>query len=148
MIKRTITYEDFNGNPQSDEAHFHLSKSELIEMEVEYDGGFIQHVQSIIDANNQKELIGHFKKLILSSYGIKSPDGKVFQKSDELREKFANSAAYSTLFMELATDEGSAAAFINGVIPTDLQQEAVQDKPVGPPPTPSTAAVMPPPVSQ
>jgi len=147
MIKRTIKYEDFNGVSQTEDAYFNLSKSELVEMEVEYDEGFVDHVQAIVDANDRKQLIEQFKSLILKSYGIKSADGRVFEKSDELRHTFSNSAAYTALFMELATDDNAAAEFINGVVPADLRKEQEQDKPVGPPPVPSTA-VMPPPVSQ
>lgn len=49
-------------------------------------------------------------------YGEKSPDGKRFVKNQEIRDAFAQTNAYSDLFMELATDAKAAAAFVNGVI--------------------------------
>ena len=50
-------------------------------------------------------------------YGEKSPDGKRFIKNQELRDAFAQTEAYSDLFMELATDAEAAARFINGIVP-------------------------------
>ena len=58
-----------------------------------------------------------FKDIILRAYGEKSADGKRFIKNQELRDAFAQTEAYSDLFMELATDAEAAAKFINGIIP-------------------------------
>ena len=38
-------------------------------------------------------------------------------KNQELRDAFAQTEAYSDLFMELATDAEAAARFINGIVP-------------------------------
>ena len=64
-----------------------------------------------------------FKDIILMSYGEKSFDGKRFVKRDEIRDGFAQTEAYSNLFMELITDDKAAAEFINGILPSDLQAE-------------------------
>jgi hypothetical protein len=138
MLKRPITYEDFNGNTITETFYFNLSKPELVELEVNMDGGFTATMQRIIETGDNKRLVEEFKRLILLSYGVKSEDGKFFMKSDQLREEFVHSAAYISLYMELSTDDNSAAAFINGVVPSDLVEKADQDKPTGPPPIPSS----------
>jgi hypothetical protein len=120
MLKKTINYEDFEGNPISEDFYFNLSKSELIELEVQYDKGLAESLQDIVKANDGKSLIAEFKKIILISYGKKSDDGKRFIKSEELRNEFTQSLAYDALFMELATDDKAAAAFIQGIVPRDL----------------------------
>lgn len=131
MLKREIKYEDFNGNEVSEIFYFNMSKPELIELEVEYDEGFGQMLERIIETKESKELINIFKRLVLMSYGQKSDDGKRFIKSEELKEAFAQSAAYSALFMELATDDGAAVTFIRGLLPKDMQGEPRdQDKPL------------------
>jgi hypothetical protein len=56
----------------------------------------------------------------------KSPDGKRFIKNDEMREEFQQTAAYSALFMELATDDKAAADFVNGIIPKDMAEQISQ----------------------
>ena len=41
-------------------------------------------------------------------------------KSEQLTTEFTQTEAYSQLFMELASDAEAAAAFINGIIPNDI----------------------------
>lgn len=120
MLKREITYENFDGEMVTEVHHFHFAKNELIDLEVEYEGGLQAGLQRIIDAKDYKALIKEFKKLVLLSYGIKSEDGKRFIKNDELREEFSQTIAYDTLFMELATDDTKAAEFIIGILPKDV----------------------------
>jgi hypothetical protein len=135
MLKRAITYEDFNGETATETFYFNLSKPELVELEVDMEGGLGKHIERIAEAENNKELIALFKRVILISYGIKSDDGKRFVKSDELRAEFESHAAYTALFIELATDAKAAADFVNGIMPSDLVEaaKADQDKPTGPP---------------
>ena len=59
-----------------------------------------------------------FTSIIRKAYGVKSPDGKRFIKSDELSDEFMQTEAYSDLFMTLITDAQAAADFVNGVMPT------------------------------
>lgn len=123
MIKHPITYEDFNGETHTEDFYFHVTKAEIVEMEVEHKEGMQQWIDAIIAADDRKAVVAEFKKIILFAYGVKSADGKHFVKSDELREKFANHAAYSALFMQLATDADAGAAFIKGVLPADMGPE-------------------------
>jgi len=120
MLKREIEFEDFNGVKTTEVFYFNISKPELIEMEVEYDQGFGQFLQDIVEAKNNKELIKHFKAIVLKAYGQKSEDGKRFIKSDQLREEFSQTAAYEALFMELATDDNAASNFLMAVLPKDM----------------------------
>jgi hypothetical protein len=121
MLKREITYEDFNGDTVTDTFYFNLSKAELIEMEVEYEhGGFAKFLQRIIDTKDNKELVKQFKEIILMSYGQKSDDGKRFIKSDVMRDEFVQSAAYTELFMELSSDDQAAVIFLSGILPKDM----------------------------
>ena len=117
MIKKTITYVDYNGTERTEDFYFNLSKAELMEMEMGTKGGLTEELQRIINAQDTPEIIKVFKGLLLKSYGQKSPDGKRFIKNDTLREEFSQTEAYSQLFMELATDADAASAFINGIIP-------------------------------
>ena len=86
-------------------------------------GGFAESLEKIIQTQNVPEIIKEFKKIILKAYGVKSPDGKRFIKNDKLTEEFSQTNAYSKLFMELATDDKAASAFINGIIPEEMKVE-------------------------
>jgi hypothetical protein len=126
VLKKTITYEDFNGETVSEDFFFHLSKAELVELEMSHEGGLSEALQRIVEAEDAKSIIKEFKNIILGSYGKKSPDGRRFIKNQELRDEFESSEAYSTLFMELVTDADAAAEFVNGVIPKGLAEEAAK----------------------
>lgn len=121
MLKRDITFEDFDGKKVTETHYFNLQKSELLEMEVSERDGFAAMLQRIVATQDAKGLIAEFKKLILVAYGQRSEDGRRFVKNAELREEFSQTAAFDALFMELATNESAAAEFIQGVIPKDLE---------------------------
>lgn len=121
MFKKTIKYTDFDGNERKEDFYFNLTKAELLEMQLSIDGGLQGHLERIIKTQSQPELIKMFKDIIMRAYGEKSPDGKRFMKSDEIRQNFECTEAYSELFMELATDSDAAAEFINALLPSDLK---------------------------
>lgn len=122
MLKETRTYTDYDGNERTEDFYFNLTKAEILEMELSTTGGMENMVRRMIAAQDTPELVALFKKLVLAAYGVKSPDGRRFIKSDALREEFSQTEAYSDLFMELATDADKAAAFVNGIVPVDLAE--------------------------
>lgn len=117
MLKKTITYTDYNGVECTEDFYFNLSKAEVMEMEMSTAGGLAEKIQKIVAAQDAPSIIKVFKELVLKAYGQKSPDGKRFVKSDELATAFSQTEAYNQLFMELATDADAAAEFINGIVP-------------------------------
>lgn len=117
MLKKTIKYIDFDENERTEDFYFNLTKAEIMEMHLTTEGGLEKFIDKIVKTNNTKQLVEIFKDLILKSYGEKSLDGKRFIKTPELREAFAQTEAYSNLFMELAQNEQAAIAFVNGITP-------------------------------
>jgi hypothetical protein len=71
-----------------------------------------------------RKVIDTFEDLLHRSYGRKSLDGRKFEKSEEIWLDFFQSEAYSEIFMDLVTDADKASAFINGIIPEKLAEEA------------------------
>lgn len=124
MLKKTITYIDYNGVERTEDFYFNLSKAELMEMELGTTGGFAEMIQKIVNAQDGPAIIKVFKDLILKAYGEKSADGKRFIKSDEISSAFSQTEAYSQLFMELSTDADAAANFVNGIVPGDVSKQA------------------------
>lgn len=116
MYKKTIKYTDYNGKERIEDFYFNFSKSELMELEFSTEKGLSETVKDLVETNNVYELMKIFKELILKAYGKKSEDGRRFIKSEELRNEFAQTEAYSQLFIELANDEKEAEAFVNGII--------------------------------
>ncbi len=122
MIKKTVTYIDFNENERTEDHYFNLTEAELTEMELSLNGGLSQLLEKILQENDHKQIIEYFKKIVLMAYGKKSLDGRQFVKSDEIRQEFASTAAYSEIFMELATDADAASAFVNGIMPRKMSK--------------------------
>lgn len=123
MIKKTITYKDFNDKERTENFYFHFSQAELLDMEMDVDGGFAERIQKMIDTKDQKELLKIIKKFVYDAYGVKSDDGKRFMKNPEVKAEFIESPAYSIIFMELVTNDQVAAEFVNGVIPDDMKSQ-------------------------
>lgn len=137
MLKKDITYENPFTNDMVTETHyFHISKADLIQMEMEESSetytdesgkqltGMQAKLQRIVDSKDGKEIIEQIRDIIRRSYGLK--DGDRFRKSAEIWEDFASSEAYAQLLFDLCTDAGNASEFMNGVIPHNLEQIAAE----------------------
>jgi hypothetical protein len=129
MIKKTVTFEDYNGKTITEDFFFNLSKAELVEMELSQKGGLADFLKEIVASDDGNLILEMFKKIVLLSYGKKSEDGRRFIKTPELREEFEQTGAYSELFIELATNADAAAAFVNGVVPAGLVDPTPSDQP-------------------
>lgn len=119
MLKKTITYKDYDGNERTEDFYFNLTQAEILEMDLSASGGLEKMIQRIVAEQNGEKIVKIFKDIILKSYGEKSLDGKRFVKNNELTEAFTQTEAYSQLFVELATDSNKAAEFINGIVPKE-----------------------------
>lgn len=128
MLKKTITTIDYNGNERTEDHFFNLTKAEIMEMELSMTGGLAEYINRVIAAQDSASIVKVFKELILKAYGEKSLDGKRFIKiapdGHRLADDFAETEAYSELFMELATDADKAAEFVNGIVPKDMAATA------------------------
>ena len=122
MLKKTVTYTDYNDVERTEDFYFNFTKAEVTEMELSVDGGFSNLLNKVSTAKDQPEIIRIFKTIVLDAYGEKSDDGKRFMKSPEIKKAFSETEAYSEIFMELATDEKAAAAFVNAILPKDISQ--------------------------
>ena len=123
MIKKTITYTDYNGTERTEDFYFNLNKREITVMELSIKGGLAEMIKRIVDAQDTPAIINVFEDLIQRSYGVKTPDGRGFMKRPEDLEAFMATEAYSQLFMELATDADAAAKFVNGIVPADMAKQ-------------------------
>ena len=122
MLKKTVTYVDYNGLERTEDFYFNLTKAEVAEMELSVQGGFSKMLEEIVASKDNVQIVNLFKQMVLKSYGEKSPDGRRFIKSDEIAQAFAQTEAYSEIFMELALDEKKAADFVNGIMPANLDK--------------------------
>lgn len=122
MLKRTIEYTNYDGVTVKEDFYFNLTRSELTMMEMSEDGGLTAKLQTIVDSKNGKLIMQTFHDLLLKSYGVKSPDGRRFMKSDEISREFSETLAFDEIFTELVTSPEKALAFVQAIIPKELTQ--------------------------
>lgn len=125
MLKKTITYTDYDGLERTEEFRFNLTKAELVDMELTTAGTFSETMKRIIAEKDIIRIAKLFKELLLKSYGVKSDDGKRFIKSQELSEAFSQTEAYSDLYIELLSNPEEAAKFFAEVAPKMEELSAV-----------------------
>lgn len=123
MIKKTVTYKDLNGKERTETFYFHYFESEIMDMEMSEEGGLAERIQRIIDAKDQASLLKVIKKFVVDAYGVKSDDGRRFNKSQEVKDAFVECPAYSKIYMELLTNDEMAAEFVNKVVPEDMADQ-------------------------
>ena len=122
MLKKTVTYVDYNGVERTEDFYFNLSKAEVAEMELSVEGGFSKMLEEIVASKDNVRIVNLFKQMVLKAYGEKSADGRRFVKSEEISKAFSETEAYSEIFMELALNTDAAAAFVNGIMPANLDK--------------------------
>lgn len=127
MLKKTITYVDYNGISHEEDFWFNLTKTELSMMDFSVAGGMKQRLERVVKSNDTPTLMKEFREILKASYGVKSDDGKRFMKSDEIFTEFEQSPAYDILFMELINNPEAAAEFAHNVIPPDLAKEVDEE---------------------
>lgn len=134
MVKKTVTYTDYNGVERTEDAYFNLNELELAEIAVElpdelsdsiFDNTNEEEVGEVIQNLGKKEIIEFVKKLMIKSYGVKSEDGRCFIKNEKLVEEFKYSALFSAIVMELLTDD-NAAEFINAIVPANVADKIAE----------------------
>ena len=126
MLKKTITYEDYNGITRKEDFLFNLTKTELMKWDLKTPGGLAAKLERITQKFDIPELTSFIEALIDNSYGIKSDDGVRFIKDEKLSTMFRQTEAYDQLFVELLSDEKKTAAFINGILPKALMEEVAK----------------------
>lgn len=132
MLTKKITYTDYFGEERTETFYFNLTKAELVDMNYSVNGGFSEMLQRIIAEKDSVQIAKIFKELILKAYGERSSDGRHFYKIDDeghsLANKFAQTEAFSELYMELLSNEEVGAKFFRDILPSDIRDAAVQEQ--------------------
>lgn len=126
MLKKMVTYNDYDDNVRTDTLYFHLNKFEWLELETYTKGGLIENLEHAVETNNAKKTIDLLKKIILRAYGERDPETGTFEKDEDKSIRFSKTEAFSALFYELAYDENASKEFFLGLIPKEIRGEALK----------------------
>lgn len=127
MLKKTITYENFDGQTITEDLFFNISKNEVLQMELQTPGGYSAKIREMFNKKDTPTIMKNMEEIVLNAYGIKSADGRTFLKNDKIREEFKSSAAYQELMFGLLTDADAAVAFIKGIMPVEIKDTDIAD---------------------
>lgn len=127
MLKKTITYRDYNDVERSEDYYFNISRAEMVLMENSRAGGMTAYYERIVQAKDDVAIMQCFKDLIHMSIGVKSDDGRRFIKNEEIATAFEQSEAYSELLMELFSDPDVALDFMAKIMPPNLAKEVTAE---------------------
>ena len=128
MLKKTITYVDYEGTTRTEDFYFNLTKTEVIKMENSEVGGLTKLLGKIVQAEDQPNIIKYFDIFVASAYGEKSADGRRFIKNKELSEAFFQTPAYDILFQEITTNAKAAVEFVNAIVPQSDDDAPVAER--------------------
>lgn len=121
MFSREFEYTGYDGKPKKDTYWFNLTEAELYEIDLSSVRGFTAQMNQLLKEERTKEIVEAFKGIILSAVGVVSADGRKFLKSEEIKEDFYRSKAYSQLFVELVSSGEKVAEFLKGAIPDEIR---------------------------
>lgn len=131
MLKKTITYTNFDGQETSTVAYFNLTKTECVDLNLEYEdeGGLIGKIKKLMNETDEngdnvprKPAVDFIKLLVEKAYGVRpADDPTLFLKEDDngrpLYRKFKQTAAYDAYVFGLLSGEESLDEFAENVMP-------------------------------
>lgn len=125
MIKKTMTYVDFNGETVVEDLYFNLNALEYTRLTARNGGDLDKRIADLVEKDDTEGIIALMEDLLLSSYGVKSEDGRRFVKTKQIREEFEYSQAYADLFVLLLTNPEETKKFGQGIAASAQAQQPV-----------------------
>ena len=128
MIRKEITYTDYNGAEKTEAYWFNLNKAELLRLQFGVKGMDFHGVLTQMAADKEGGFImDSVDDVIMKSIGQRTEDGR-FVKDPEYAAWFKTTDAYSELFTELCTDTVNGPIFMNGLIPENMKSSESEVK--------------------
>jgi hypothetical protein len=122
MLKKTIQYKNVDGELISEDFYFNLSMAELLADAV--DEEYLEMLKMVSVSNDNRKIVEIFTDFMRRSVGQKTANGKRLDKDAEIVDDFMFSDAYSVLLLEMMSNAGYAAEFINQVFPEEMLKRA------------------------
>jgi len=131
MFKKTMQFEDLEGNDRVETFYFNFTKLEIVKM-MEFDQLEAKVERLTADADekglttveNTQEAYLIFEDLTAKAYGIKGADGVTFSKSPEIEANWRNHSAFPELIFELLGDTDLASQFFENCLPKKALAQA------------------------
>lgn len=117
MLKKKITYTDYNGMERNDNFYFNMTEREVVMLLAQLGVDDLkEYTNKLVESGDSKAMFSFIDNIILSSIGAKSEDGKRFVKNKLIRDDFEQSEAYNVLFMDFLQNPSTASSFASAII--------------------------------
>lgn len=130
MVKKTVTFTDFEGKEITKDFYFNLSKMEVRALDRKIPGGLMNMIHQIQQEKDPDRLLDFLDLIILESYGERGDDDR-FVKEDSrgrrLSSYFKISEAWDVLFTTLLQNEKELEDFVTGIVPKDVAEQAMKE---------------------
>jgi hypothetical protein len=153
MIVKNIAFENFDEQEVVETHYFHLSKSDIFELELHPADGIklTDKLNSLAnhpdpDKIDYAKIDTTLRWFIGKSYGLRvEGNASKFEKSEEIANDFIGSLAFEALYDELTSDPEKIVEFVYGLIPKKMASdpefqkalEAVKAQNINLPPDPN-----------
>lgn len=134
MLKKPVTYTDFDGKTVTENLYFNITKTELTEnfdilSKLQSDFESLQETLSgdkrDLTSEEIRAVLDLVKRIAAFAFGYRSEDGKRFIKNGAW-EEFRQTAAYDAFVWGLFEKPVEAVNFLVGVMPADMQSDLEQ----------------------
>ena len=121
MLKKTITFENVDGEEVTEDFYFNMNKAEMLEMELTVGGddGLEEHFKKVVASGNRQAILDIYKEILSRTVGRR--EGKLFIKNDQITNEFMHGGAYSQMFMDLFNNPNAILEFFRGVLPNNMK---------------------------
>lgn len=117
MLKKKITYTDYNGMERTDNFYFNMTEREIVMLLARLGVEDLkEYANKLAESGDLKSMFSFVDNIILSSVGAKSEDGKRFVKNQKIRDDFEQSEAYNVMFMDFLQNPSSASSFASAIV--------------------------------
>lgn len=134
MFKKTMTFDDLEGNEVSQTFYFNYNKKEIAELlefkQLEEKLRVLTlpiEESGLTEVENSQQAYDIFQDLILDAYGEKGADNVTFVKNEQLREYWKSHVAFVELIFEFLEKPQLAAEFIEKCLPAKLVARAKEE---------------------
>lgn len=112
MIKKTITYENFDGELITHEAWFHAYKTVLIEI--------TEKIEQLTETEQQDKAFQIMKDILVKTYGQRV--GELFVQTEEVVDMLRYTNMLDQLVLDLISSPTEMVNFMVGIMPADVNK--------------------------
>lgn len=119
-----VAYTNFFGEPSEEKLHFHLSKGELMQMELQSPP--LSAKIAMVNGGDASPMDAYklLCEFVGAAYGERSEDGTRFFKDERSTKAFLASPAFDALLDKLSSDPKFSTGFLAGLFPEDIMGKA------------------------